>query len=65
MSKTKLLVCPVCKSNGFLIKHEATYVYLYFIDSDAPGLKNTEEFFSFMFDKKIYRMLSPQAVFLK
>ena len=52
MSDTKLLVCPICKSNSFLIKYEATYVYSYFIDSDAPGLKNTEEFLPFMFDNR-------------
>ena len=52
MSDTKLLVCPVCKSNNFLIKYEATYVYSYFIDYDAPGLKNTEEFLPYMFDNR-------------
>ena len=52
MSDTELLVCPVCKSNSFLLKYEATYVYSYFIDSDAPGLKNTDEFLPFMFDNR-------------
>ena len=52
MSDTKLLVCPVCKGNSFLLKYEATYVYSYFIDSDAPGLKNTDEFLPFMFDNR-------------
>ena len=52
MSDTNLLVCPICKSNTFLIKYEATYVYSYFIDSDAPGLRNTEEFLPFMFDNR-------------
>jgi len=52
MSDTKLLVCPVCNSNNFLIKYEATYVYSYFIDSDAPGLRNTDEFLPFMFDNR-------------
>ena len=52
MSDTKLLVCPVCKSNNFLIKYEATYVYSYFIDYDAPGHKNTEAFLPYMFDNR-------------
>lgn len=46
------LVCPVCKSNSFLLKYEATYVYSYVIDSDAPGLKNNEYFFSFLYDNR-------------
>jgi hypothetical protein len=34
------------------MKYEATYVYSYFIDSDAPGLSNTEEFLPYMFDNR-------------
>jgi hypothetical protein len=52
MSDTKPLVCPVCSNSNFLIKYEATYVYSYFIDSDAPGLRNTDEFLPFMFDNR-------------
>ena len=46
------LVCPVCKSSSFLLKYEATYVYSYVIDSDAPGLNNNEYFFSFLYDDR-------------
>jgi hypothetical protein len=35
-----------------MIRYEATYVYSYFIDSDAPGLKNDREFLPFMFDNR-------------
>ena len=52
MSDIEILICPVCKNNNFLIKYEATYVYSYIIDSDAPGLRNTDEFLSFMFDNR-------------
>ena len=52
MRDTKLLVCPVCKTNSFLLKHKATCVYSYLIDSDAPKLKNTDEFLPFMFDNR-------------
>lgn len=52
MADTKLLVCPECNSSQFLIKYEATYVYSYIIDSDAPGLKNTEEFLPFLYDNR-------------
>lgn len=46
------LWCPVCNQNGFLIKHEATYVYSYIIDSDAPGLHNQQEFLPFLYDRR-------------
>lgn len=52
MDDNKLLQCPNCGNHSFLIKYEATYVYSYYIDSDAPGLKNTEEFLPFMYDKR-------------
>lgn len=44
--------CPNCSGSRFLIKYEATYVYSYNVDSDAPGFKNTTEFLPFMFDKR-------------
>lgn len=47
-----LLVCPSCNGNKFLIKYQATYVYSYLVDSDAPGLRNSEEFLPFMFDNR-------------
>jgi hypothetical protein len=46
------LVCPNCSNSNFLIKYEATYVYSYIIDSDAPGLRNKDEFLPFMFDNR-------------
>ncbi|EMS72012.1 hypothetical protein [Ruminiclostridium cellobioparum] len=52
MNDEQLLECPNCKGHNFLIKYEATYVYSYNIDSDAPGFKNTGEFLPFMFDKR-------------
>lgn len=52
MSDTNSLVCPVCNSTNFLIKYEATYVYSYIIDSDAPGLRNSTEFLPFLFDNR-------------
>lgn len=45
-------VCPVCKSKDLVLRHEASYVYSYVIDSDVPGLQNTEEFLSYLYDKR-------------
>lgn len=44
--------CPICNGNDLTLKHEASYVYSYKIDSDKPGLKNTEEFLSYEYDKR-------------
>lgn len=44
------LKCPVCGSSQFMLRYEARYVYSYCIDSNAPGLKNDEEFLPFLFD---------------
>lgn len=52
MDKTRCLFCPICKTSNFLIKHQATYVYSYVIDSDAPGLNNSEEFLPFLYDNR-------------
>lgn len=52
MSNSKNLKCPYCQSNRFTVKYEASYVYSYIIDSDAPGLKNTNEFLSYMYDNR-------------
>ncbi|NLP30644.1 MAG: hypothetical protein GX363_05880 [Clostridiales bacterium] len=49
---SKRLICSRCNSNSFEIKYEATYVYSYLLDSDAPGLKNREEFLSYMYDNR-------------
>ncbi|HCC08193.1 MAG TPA: hypothetical protein DEP72_08580 [Clostridiales bacterium] len=46
------LICPSCNNNDFIGKYEALYVYSYFIDSNAPGLKNDENFYSFLYDKR-------------
>lgn len=52
MNTEKQLVCPSCNRSNFLMKYEATYVYSYAIDSDAPGLKNKQEFLPFLFDNR-------------
>ena len=44
--------CPVCDSANLTLRYEASYVYSYVIDSDAPGLKNSDEFLSFLYDKR-------------
>ena len=49
---SKKLICSRCKSNSFEIKYEATYVYSYVIDSDAPGLNNRNEFLPYMYDSR-------------
>lgn len=45
-------ICPICSSKKLTLRYEASYVYSYVIDSDAPGLKNSEEFLSFLYDKR-------------
>lgn len=52
MKNNSSLVCPMCKSNQLAIKYEAGYIYSYTIDSNAPGLKNNEEFLPFLFDRR-------------
>jgi len=52
MKSFKGLACPVCSNGNFAIKYEAGYIYTYVIDSNAPGLKNNEEFLPFMFDRR-------------
>ena len=44
--------CPICNSSDLVLRYEASYIYSYVIDSDAPGLRNTEEFLSFQYDKR-------------
>ncbi|MCX7710844.1 MAG: hypothetical protein N2484_13475 [Clostridia bacterium] len=46
------LVCPSCKRVSFSLKYEATYVYSYVIDGDAPGRRNKLELLPFMFDNR-------------
>jgi hypothetical protein len=52
MDSLAKLSCPNCNGSRFVMKYEAAYVYSYIIDSDAPGLRNTEEFLPFLFDKR-------------
>jgi len=44
--------CPICNCTNLTLQHEATYVYSYILDNNAPGLKNSEEFQSFLYDKR-------------
>lgn len=44
--------CPICNSTNLTLQYEASYIYSYQLDSDAPGLKNSEEFLSFLYDKR-------------
>lgn len=46
------IICKVCNNRSFTAKYEATYVYSYTIDSDAPGHRNKDEFLPFLFDKR-------------
>lgn len=48
----KTLICPLCNGQHFQIKYEATYVYSYEIDVDAPGNMNTKEFLPFQYDNR-------------
>ncbi len=50
--ESKQYTCPVCKSKDLYFKHEASYVYSYLLDSDAPGIKNAEIFSPFLYDKR-------------
>ena len=50
--KSKNYICPVCKSKDLYLKHEVSYVYSYLMDSDAPGIKNTEVFSPFLYDRR-------------
>jgi DNA-directed RNA polymerase subunit RPC12/RpoP len=49
---TDTLVCPVCRNSRFVVKYEASHVYSYVVDSDAPGCRNTDEFLSFLYDRR-------------
>lgn len=48
----KAFVCPACGSQKLMAKYEAKYVYSYIIDSDSPGILNTEEFYPFLYDRR-------------
>ena len=44
--------CPICNGKKLTLRYEASYIYSYILDEDAPGLKNSEEFLSFLYDKR-------------
>lgn len=46
------ITCPVCNKGSFVAKYEATYIYSYELDSDAPGKENRDEFLPFLFDRR-------------
>lgn len=46
------VICPVCKDHRLILKYVATYEYSYTIDSNAPGIQNTKELLSYMYDKR-------------
>jgi DNA-directed RNA polymerase subunit RPC12/RpoP len=48
----KQYTCPVCKSKNLYFKHEASYVYSYVLDFDAPGIKNDEIFSPYLYDRR-------------
>ncbi len=50
--ESKVYTCPVCKSKDLYLKHEASYVYSYILDSDAPGIKNSDVFSPFLYDRR-------------
>lgn len=50
--ETNNYYCPICNNKELTLRYEASYVYSYVIDEDAPGLKNSEEFLSFLYDKR-------------
>lgn len=52
MELSNCLVCPSCGGKKFTAKYEASYVYSYIVDSDAPKLKNDKEFLSFLFENR-------------
>lgn len=52
MGDLNQLTCKTCHGHHFTLKYEATYVYSYAIDSDAPGLNNTDELLPFLYDNR-------------
>ncbi len=46
------LICRACHGHRFNINYEATYVYSYEIDNDAPGLHNSVEFLPYQYDRR-------------
>jgi len=52
MTKSEKITCPNCGSADLALQLEATYVYSYELDADAPGRKNKDEFLSFLYDQR-------------
>lgn len=52
MADSTQLTCPKCHGNQFIMKYEASYVYSYRLDDDAPGKYNVEEFRSYVYDNR-------------
>lgn len=50
--KKKQFTCPACGGKKLMAKYEAKYVYSYRIDSDSPGILNTDEFYPFLYDNR-------------
>lgn len=51
-NRKETLICPRCNNDQFVLKYEASHIYSYIFDSDAPGLKNSDEFLSFLYDRR-------------
>lgn len=52
MSQTSQVICPICNNNHLILKYQATYEYSYVIDSNAPGINNTEELLPHLYDNR-------------
>jgi len=50
--KKKKHHCPICNSHELTMRYEASYVYSYIIDDDAPGTMNNDEFLSYLYDRR-------------
>ncbi|MDF2540441.1 MAG: hypothetical protein K0S47_159 [Herbinix sp.] len=48
----KVYHCPICNCSNLTLRQEASYIYSYGIDSDAPGQQNSEVFLSYQYDKR-------------
>ncbi|MDF2587988.1 MAG: hypothetical protein K0S41_1829 [Anaerocolumna sp.] len=50
--KEQSYICPICNNSELMLRHEASYIYSYVLDSDAPGRNNQEEFLPYLYDKR-------------
>lgn len=46
------ITCPICGNDEFVARFQASYIYSYRIDNDAPGSENEDEFLPFLFDNR-------------